>query len=52
MASFILRKVEDDKWTRFRERAQKEGHTLRWVILDLIAFYTRHGLPEPPKAKR
>lgn len=46
MASFILRKVEDDLWSKFRERAQREGHTLRWVILTLIAYYIRHGVPK------
>lgn len=46
MASFILRKVDDEFWARFRERVQAEGHTLRWVILRLIEHYTRHGLPK------
>ena len=49
MASFILRKVDDETWQQFRARAQSEGHSLRWVILELIAYYIRHGLP---KAKR
>lgn len=46
MASFILRKVDDDTWTKFRERAQAEGHTLRWVILALIGHYIRNGMPK------
>lgn len=50
---FILRNADDDLWERFRARTQKEGRTLRWVILELILFYVRHGLPEAPaKGKR
>lgn len=45
MASFILRKVEDAIWQKFRARAQSEGRSLRWVILTLIEFYIDHGLP-------
>lgn len=48
MASFILRKVDDAFWARFRNRAQKEGHPMRWVILKLIEHYTKHGLPKGP----
>lgn len=46
MASFILRKVDDTFWVQFRERAQREGHTLRWVILELLQYYVRNGLPK------
>lgn len=46
MTSFILRNVEDDLWKRFRERARGEGRTLRWIVLQLIAHYIRHGLPK------
>lgn len=45
MASFILRKVDDELWAQFRERAQRDGHTLRWVLLTLIQHYIRHGMP-------
>jgi len=46
MADFILRKVDDDLWKRFRERATSEGRTLRWIVLQLIAHYVRSGLPK------
>lgn len=46
MASFILRKVDDKFWAKFRERAQSEGHPMRWVLLELIAYYIRHGMPK------
>lgn len=53
MANFILRQADDELWAKFRERAQREGRTLRWTVLALIAYYTKHGLPTPPeKAKR
>lgn len=52
MASFIMRTVDDGLWGRFRTRCQKEGHTLRWVILTLIEYYIRHGLPKAPEKPR
>ena len=55
MASFILRKVDDKTWKRFRDRATTEGHSLRWVILTLIDSYIQNGLPPaspaPPKKR-
>jgi len=50
MASFILRKVDDELWKQFRDRAQAEGHTLRWIILELISHYIRNGLPKKSKS--
>lgn len=47
MASFILRKVDDDLWQKFKQRAQAEGRSLRWVILELIAHYIKRGMPKP-----
>lgn len=49
MASFILRKVDDTLWADFRARAQREGRPMRWVILALIGYYIRHGLPKEPR---
>jgi hypothetical protein len=46
MATFILRKVDDTFWGQFRERAAREGFALRWVLLELIGYYIRHGLPK------
>jgi hypothetical protein len=46
MANFILRKVDDTLWDKFRARCQSEGHPMRWVILALIAYYIRKGLPK------
>jgi plasmid stability protein len=44
MANFILRKVDDALWQQFRERAQREGHSLRWVLVQLVEYYIKHGL--------
>lgn len=44
MASFILRKVDDVLWGKFRSRAQAEGRSLRWVLLTLIQRYIDKGL--------
>lgn len=44
MASFILRKVDDALWAKFKAQAEKEGRPLRWVVLRLITLYIERGL--------
>ena len=46
MASYILRKIDPELWDQFRERAQLEGHPMRWLLLRLITHYITHGLPK------
>ncbi len=46
MANYILRKCDDTLWAQFAKRAKAEGHTLRWLLLTLIASYVRNGLPK------
>jgi hypothetical protein len=46
MASYILRNVDQGLWAKFRARATAEGHALRWLILTLIDYYVKHGLPK------
>lgn len=43
-SSFILRKVDDALWTKFKARAEQEGRPLRWVVLHLVELYTAVGL--------
>lgn len=42
--NYILRDADDELWARFKERAAKEGHTLRWLVLEMIRRYIQHGL--------
>ena len=44
MASYIIRKIDDDVWAKFKARAVKEGHPLRWVVLQLVYRYITKGL--------
>ena len=44
MPSYILRNIEPDLWIAFKERAEREGHTLRWLFLALLRLYVRDGL--------
>lgn len=46
MPSYILRNVDPELWTKVKARAEKEGHALRWVILQLLVYYAKHGLPK------
>lgn len=48
MANYILRKVDDSLWTKFRARAEAEGRPLRWIILELIRHYVSNGMPVVP----
>jgi len=45
MGSYILRKLDEATWDQFKARAARDGHSLKYVILQFIAFYIRHGLP-------
>lgn len=44
MANFILRKVDDELWRAFKSRAALDGHSMRWLILELIRRYIERGL--------
>jgi hypothetical protein len=46
MPSFMLRRVDEALWIQFRERVTADGYTPRWVLLELIGYYIRHGLPK------
>jgi plasmid stability protein len=48
MANYILRKVDDGLWQSFRARAATDGHSLRWLLLELIRRYAKHGLSSHP----
>lgn len=50
MTDYPLRKIPDDLWNKVKRRAAREGHTLRWIILKLLACYAEHGLPKEWKA--
>lgn len=41
--SFILRDCDSTLWRKFKAKAKREGHTLRWVVLDLIRRYVESG---------
>lgn len=51
MSNFLLRNVDDPVWAAFRDRAYREGHTLRWVLLTLLESYIAHGLPGPRRTE-
>lgn len=43
---YILRNIEPKLWKQFKQRAASEGRPLRWVILELIKHYVKHGFRE------
>ncbi len=44
MASFILRNPDSALWRAFKAQAASEGHSMRWVIMELIRRYVEKGL--------
>ena len=44
MANYIFRNYDDTKWGKLRDRAKLEGHTIKWVLSQLIEQYIKHGL--------
>lgn len=44
MSSYILRDPDQKLWKAFKARAKRDGHPLRWVILQLIQRYVERGL--------
>lgn len=45
MANYILRNVEPELWASFKQRAASEGRALRWLLLEMIVYYVKRGLP-------
>lgn len=46
MPDYILRDIDKKLWQEFKKRAASEGRSLRWVILEFIKHYVKHGLPK------
>ena len=44
MPDYILRNIEPKLWKQFKQRADSEGRSLRWLILELIRRYIVDGL--------
>jgi hypothetical protein len=44
MPNYILRGTDPVLWSAFRARASREGHSLRWLLLQLIQRYIERGL--------
>lgn len=43
VTSYTLRRIPLDLWKRVRSRAAYEGRTVRFVLLELLAIYAKHG---------
>lgn len=43
--TYLLRQIPDDLWGQVKQRALREGYTLRYIVLRLLALYARQGLP-------
>ena len=55
MPAYIIRKIDEGLWARFKRQAALEGRPLRWIMIRLVALYAEHGLDAletAPKPKR
>jgi hypothetical protein len=50
--SILIRDIDPALAELFRERCRMEGRVQRRVLIDLIAYYTDHGLPIASKARK
>ena len=48
--TFSLRVPEEsrDTWAEFGRETARDGRTKTWVVLELVRYYCRYGLPLPP----
>jgi hypothetical protein len=42
--TYLLRDIEPRLWRDVKTRAEREGHSIRWVLLQLLTRYVHHGL--------
>lgn len=45
--TYLLRDIPDTLWIRVKQRAARDGYTLRVLILKLLEHYADHGLRRP-----
>lgn len=46
MKFYLLRDIPDELWIRVKKRAAKDGRNLRVIVLRLLEYYAKRGLPE------
>lgn len=44
VADYILRNIDPKLWKQFKQRAELEGRSLRWLLLEFIKAYVTNGL--------
>jgi hypothetical protein len=45
MSSYMLRNMPPELFKAAKDKAATEGHNLKWVILQLLTYYVKAGLP-------
>jgi hypothetical protein len=43
MTKYTLRNIDTELWLRVKERAAKEGRSLRFVLLEVLKIYAKYG---------
>lgn len=58
MSAYTIRQMDDDLWKAAQARAQREGRTMKGVLVLLLRLYARVGLgpleaaaPEPQEVQ-
>lgn len=43
MAEYRLADIDPDLWKQVKDRAAYEGRTIRFVLIELLRVYAKHG---------
>lgn len=41
---YIIRKIDDALWRKVKARAEAEGRSIRWVIVEMLKRYVKDGV--------
>ena len=44
MLTYLLRDIDDKLWSAVKKRATNEGHSIKWVIVQLLTKYIKEGI--------
>ena len=45
VVAYTLRRIDPELWKKVKARANYEGHTVRYVLVELMKWYVAKGLP-------
>lgn len=43
MLNYVLKRIDPELWVAVKARAASEGRSVRFVLLELLRVYAKHG---------